>query len=85
MEFSQHNQDNHNSKIFVNDAAAVERHKRLLRSGQIWLCAGLGLMGLSFALNMLFHSEGQSIMVAMYALTTVGIACIMKCLVNIFN
>lgn len=85
MEFSQHNQDHHMPENTVNDAAALERHKRLMRSGQQWLCAGLGLLALSFALNMLFHAEGQSILVAMYALTTVGITCVMKSLVNIFN
>ncbi len=83
MEFSQPNQDPHPT-ILDNDVD-MERHKRLMRSGQIWLCTGLGMLGLSFALNMLFHAEGSSILMVMYGLTTIGVSCVMKSLVNIFN
>lgn len=72
-------------EIPVFDALVKEKHRRLLQRGQMWLCAGLVLMALSFAVNfLLFHSE-TSFSTIMYIMTSVGAACMVKGLVDILG
>ncbi|HNG89252.1 MAG TPA: hypothetical protein PK858_03575 [Saprospiraceae bacterium] len=63
-----------------------ERRKALLRSGQYWLCVGVGMMGMSFAINLFLHSNGTAFVTSsMYVLTTLGTLCLVKALANFFN
>jgi hypothetical protein len=67
------------------EAQSKEKHLRLSKRGQFWLCIGLFLMLLSFGLNFLFfHSEGSFITV-MYIMTSIGACCILKGLVDILG
>jgi hypothetical protein len=67
------------------DPELRERHRRLFQRGLRWLCAGLGLMGTSFATNyILFHSD-QSFEYIMYVLTGMGTLCIIKSLHDMFG
>jgi len=53
--------------------------------GLRWLGLGVLLMGISFSVNFLLDDAGTSYVVVMYTLTTLGAACILKCMVNILG
>lgn len=68
-----------------SNAISKEEHKRLFNRGLKFLCAGVALMGISFAINyLLFHSD-QSFEIPMYIMTTVGSVCIIKSLGDILG
>jgi hypothetical protein len=53
--------------------------------GLRWLALGIALMGMSFGVNFIFDDAGTSFVVVMYTLTTLGAACVLKCMVDIFG
>ena len=67
------------------DLAAKERHQRLFQRGLRWLCAGISLMALSFAINFLLHGSGDSIVTTMYVLTSLGVIALTKGLVDMLG
>lgn len=69
----------------LTDEATRERYRQLFQRGRTWLCVGVVLMGLSFAINlMLFHSE-TSFSTVMYVMTSFGAACMVKGLADIMG
>lgn len=72
-----------NAPVF--DAVSREKHQRLFKRGLNWLGAGVLLMGLSFAINLLFHQTDLPLTTTMYIMTSVGSVCIMKGLVDILG
>jgi hypothetical protein len=67
------------------EAMSKEKHRQLFQRGLLWLGAGVTLMGLSFAINLLlFHSE-TSFSTTMYILTSLGAACMVKGLADIMG
>lgn len=69
----------------VSPSVSAKR-QYLLRTAKYWLCAGVGLMALSFAINFFLHGDGTAFVTnSMYVLTTLGTVCITKALVNVFN
>lgn len=63
-----------------------KHRKALLRSGQYWLCIGVGMMAMSFAINLFLHNSGTAfVTTSMYVLTTLGTLCLVKALSNFFN
>lgn len=84
--FSQVQGSQHSIEETTPDPVALEKRRRLLRTAKYWLCAGVGLMALSFCSTFFLSGNGVSFATtSMYILTTLGTACVMKSLVNVFN
>ena len=93
MESMHHsNNDNHtnesnlvesNATSLVADAKTA--HQRLFKRGIKWLCVGIFLMALSFAINFFLFHSGYSFVTMMYLLTTLGTLCIVKSLADILG
>lgn len=77
------------SEDYLNTSASPSvsaKRQYLLRTAKYWLCAGVGLMALSFAINFFLYGDGTAFVTnSMYVLTTLGTVCITKALVNVFN
>ena len=84
--FSQTQESQRSIEEATPDPVALERRQRLLESAKYWLLAGVLLMGMSFSVTFFLSGNGVSFATtSMYVLTTLGTACIMKALVNVFN
>jgi hypothetical protein len=74
-----------------NDAAlgsetTKQKHARLFKRGVKWLAGGLLFSAISFAVTfVMFHSDGGSFQNIMYVMNTLGVACIMKGMVDIMG
>lgn len=62
-----------------------EEHNRLFQRGLKWLGVGVALMGLSFSFNFFFSHSDTPVVTIMYLLTSLGTACILKCLADILG
>lgn len=69
----------------ANDAEMREKNRRAAQRGRVWLCAGVGLMGLSFGINFLMFHSDQSFTTVMYVMTTLGSVCIVKSLADLLG
>ncbi|MBL7803832.1 MAG: hypothetical protein JNL02_08875 [Saprospiraceae bacterium] len=69
----------------ANDAEMREKNRRAAQRGRVWLCAGVGLMGLSFGINFLMFHSDQSFTTVMYVMTTLGAVCIVKSLADLLG
>jgi hypothetical protein len=79
-------QDEFYEDNFTPDPASIEKRKRLMQQAMYWLGVGVLLMGISFGINFFMYKDGVTfVTTTMYVLTTLGAACIIKALVNIFN
>jgi len=64
----------------------IAKRQHLLNTAKYWLGAGVLLMAMSFSATFFFSGHGLSFTTScMYVLTTLGTACILKALVNVFN
>jgi hypothetical protein len=62
------------------------KRQHLLNTAKYWLGAGVLFMAMSFSATFFFSGNGLSFTTGcMYLLTTLGTACILKALVNVFN
>ncbi len=78
----------HNNVAEVNiadDAEMREKNRHAAQRGRVWLCAGVGLMGLSFGINFLMFHSDQSFTTVMYVMTTLGAVCIVKSLADLLG
>lgn len=73
---------NHDNSTVHSLNANADSH---VSGGLRWLVLGVFLMGISFCINFLLDDAGTSYVVVMYTLTTLGTACILKCMANIFG
>lgn len=84
--FSQVQESQHSIEEATPDPVALEKRRRLLHNAKYWLGAGVLLMGISFGTTLFFSGNGVSfVTTCMYILTTLGTACVLKSLVNVFN
>lgn len=61
------------------------KHRRLFRRGLRFLCIGMVLMGMSFAVNFLLIDTETSFIFAMYTLTLLGMGCMIKGLFDVMG
>lgn len=72
--------------VSTNSETTKERHKRLFKRGMKWLGGGLVFTAISFAVTfVMFQNDGGSFQTIMYVLNTLGVACIMKGMVDIMG
>lgn len=73
------------SNVLMQDTELKEKRKRLFQRGCQWMGVGVMILGLSFGITFMLFQTDKSFITIMYILTSVGAACTIKGMVDIFG